>query len=200
MLKVILLSIIIILITLNFPNYIIMSSSRSHNSSPVSNNDGWVSTTKQVRRTIAEIPRSIAGYVVSRLKEMRQDMNEVFGRGTYRFEWRTEDSLLILHGSRNQQEHMIYLLTECFRNFNSRRRHRAEEFFIWNDLPKKNITEVTEEKSTNTTTNSFDILATLKSQDEIDEENAKKERRRRKEAQKVYESWKHNIQFNWAEC
>lgn len=202
MVKVFLLSIIIININLNFPNYIIMSYSHnsSRNSSPVSDDDGWVKSTKKIKRTIAEIPRSIAGYVVSHLKGMRSAMNEVFGRGTYRFEWRTEDCLLILHGSRNQQEHMVHLLTECFREFNSRRRHRVEEFFIWDEIPKMTTPEITKPEKKPTSNNRFNILATLKSQEEIDAKKAKDDRRRRAEAQKVYNSWKNNISFNWADC
>ena len=201
MVKVFLLSIIIININLNFPNYIIMSYSHnsSRNSSPVSDDDGWVKSTKKQRKRTAEIPPSIAGYVVSHLKGMRSAMNEVFGRGTYKFIWRPEDCLLNLYGSRNQLEHMVHLLTECFREFNSRRRHRVEEFFIWDDIPKMTTPEITEEEKP-TSNNRFNILATLKSQEEIDEEKAKEDRRRRAEAQKVYNSWKNNISFNWADC
>ena len=194
------------------PHYLpipIMSRfSSSSNSSRNSNNNGWshVGEARKMKRTVTYLPRSMAGYVVSRLKTFRQDMNETFGRGSYRFEWRTQDSILILHGTQSQQEHMLWLLEECFRQFNRRRSHRAETFEILDDIPQMDVVKETVTKS-KSSSNRFDIFTTLQSAEDKAREEKKKQKRLEKEKAKRLQNLADSIRlnmkvgsFNWADC
>ena len=101
---------------------------------------------------------------------------------------------------------MLWLLEECFRQFNRRRSHRAEEFEILDDIPQMEVVKETVTKS-KSSSNRFDIFTTLQSAEDKAREEKKKQKRLEKEKAKRLQNLADSIRlnmkvgsFNWADC
>ena len=177
--------------------------SRTFTKSSSTPSEGWSTSGKKVNRVIIQIPQSMAGFTVLRLAAMRQEMNEIFGRGNYRFEWRSSECLLLLHGTKSHREHMQFMLRSCFDNFNRSRKHRSESFTVLDTIPTNKPNSVKKKSSDKKTGSRFDVLKS----------NRKKKldkKMRAKQKQKTWQECKEwltneikrgfDINSSWADC